>query len=308
MKGRLYLLITCIVVLSFTGVGYSAWTEGLSIKSLFRTGNIHVSFENPEVVSDEQDDIDFDISEGVFNICGMTAPDSTVLIEYDIYNGSSIPIKYSPDDEVLPEGIVLDQDTTVIKPGEYLRGNRLIIEPGENELVLPFVQHNSKGNGGWNEELKICWNIKIVEEVLDPDLLNENEELVEAPIVDTPPVEEPAVTAPDTESPSTEPAPAPTPDTDAAPEPAPDTDAAPAPTPEADTTPSQTPEADTTPAQTPEANHAPDPTPEVTPAPNPEPNNTENMNGESEKSSKPVNEGNAESKEGSDDNVNDVKE
>lgn len=290
MKGRLHILITCVIVLSFTGIGYSAWTEGLNINSLFKTGTIQINFENLEVVKNELDEIDFEVNEGVLDIFGMAASDSTVLVEYDIYNGSSIPIKYSPDDEDLPEGIGLDQNVTVIKPGEYLRGNRLIVVPGENELILPFVQYNSKGEGGWKEELKICWNIEIAEEVIVPeDLLNETAELGEAPMEDVPVIERPTVDTPETDSTVTEMTPEASPEIDTKPETSSVTDPIPGTSP------------------------VTDPTPDV-PAPT-EPNNIGNIkeeSGESEKSletaNESISESNDESNEGSEDNVNDITE
>ena len=209
MKGRILIVITLVIVLSFAGVGYSAWTQGLGINSIFATGNIHVVFNDPVIVSDELCEVTADADENVLNIYGTVTPDTMVQIEYDIYNGSSIPVKYLPDDETLPEGITLDQSDTVIEPGDYLEGNHLIIiEPGENELILPFVQYNSSDRGGWKEELKICWNITVVEETVDPelDMINENAFTVEEPTDDVP----------EKESPVTEMAPGvdPAPDTD----------------------------------------------------------------------------------------------
>ncbi len=169
MKGKRVLLIVCVIVLCFAGVGYSAWSEGLSIKSFFETGNIEIVFEDAVIVDNELYAIDADADEGVLNINGEVAPGTTVVVEYDIYNGSSIPVKYNPDEEALPEGFTLEQKDTVIEPGEYLRGNKLTIEPGENELILPFVQNNSNG-GGWKEDLEIRWNITVMEEPVVPEL------------------------------------------------------------------------------------------------------------------------------------------
>jgi len=187
MKGRKLVLMTCVIVLGFAGVGYSAWTEGLSIKSFFVTGNVHILFHDPEVFVDGLE-IEADADDGVLTICGTVAPDCTeVLVEYDIYNDSSIPVKYDPDEEDLPEGITLDQDDTVIRPGEYLRGNQLTLVPGKNELILPFIQYNASG-GGWKEELRICWNITVAEEIVEPELTLATESAIveEAPIEDSP--------------------------------------------------------------------------------------------------------------------------
>ena len=196
MKGRRLILIACVIMLSFAGVGYSAWTEGLDIKSFFSTGNIQVVFENPEVVSNGLDVIKADAREGVLTIDGTVSPGSIVVVKYDIYNGSSIPVKYNPDDDDLPERITLDQNDTVIQPGEYLRGNQLTIEPGENELILPFVQYNAKESGGWKEELTIRWNIRVVEEMVIPELVITSDDAItiEAPIEDVPTAEEPEET------------------------------------------------------------------------------------------------------------------
>jgi hypothetical protein len=214
MKGRILIVITLVIVLSFAGVGYSAWTQGLSINSIFATGKIEVVFQDSVIVSNEECEITADADENVLNIYGTVAPDTMVQIEYDIYNGSSIPVKYLPDDETLPEGITLDQNDTVIEPGDYLEGNQLIIlEPGENELILPFVQYNSSDNGGWKEELKICWNITVVEETVDSelDMINMNALTVEESTG-----EEATEDVPETEPPMTETAPVvdPAPDTD----------------------------------------------------------------------------------------------
>lgn len=198
MKGLRLVLIACVIMLSFAGVGYSAWTEGLNIKSLFVTGNIHIVFEDPEIVSNELDVINVDANEGVLTIEGTVAPGSKVSVKYDIYNDSSIPVKYNPDVDALPEGITLDQNDTVIGPGEYLRGNQLTIEPGENELILPFVQYNSKESSGWEEEITIRWNITVVEEpvILELDITSEDAITIETPIEVIPPVEEPIVDDP----------------------------------------------------------------------------------------------------------------
>lgn len=194
MKGHRLILIISVIVLSFAGVGYSAWTEGLSIKSIFETGDIHILFENSEIVDSGQGELYLDVRDGILEINGTVAPDTVVLVEYDIYNDSSIPVKYQPDDdETLPEGIAFDLDDTVIAPGEYLRDNQLTIEPGENELILPFVQYNSNGRSGWKEDIKICWNITIIEETVDPLLVNG---ITEGAIEGAPPAEEEIVGVP----------------------------------------------------------------------------------------------------------------
>lgn len=211
MKGRNLIVITCVIALSFAGVGYSAWSQGLNIHSFFATGNIQVVFTDPVIVSDELSEISADADEDFLDIYGSAAPDTPVVIEYDIYNGSSIPVKYLPDESTLPDGITLDQDDTVIEPGEYLEGNQLIIlEPGENELVLPFVQYNASDSGGWREELKICWNITVAEEIVELELnaTSGNAITVEESTVDVPAGEEPTgddpVTEPTGDDPVTE--------------------------------------------------------------------------------------------------------
>lgn len=204
MKSLRLVLIACVIMLSFAGVGYSAWTEGLNIKSLFATGYIHIVFEDPEIVSNELDVINVDANEGILTIEGTVAQGSKVSVMYDIYNDSSIPVKYNPDVNDLPEGITLDQNDTVIGPGEYLRGNLLTIEPGENELILPFVQYNSKESSGWEEEITIRWNITVVEEPVIPelDITSEDAISLETPIEDVPPPEEPIEDVPPPENPT----------------------------------------------------------------------------------------------------------
>lgn len=203
MKGRRLILFACVIMLSFAGVGYSAWTEGLSMKSFFATGSIHVVFEAPKIENNELYEINVDdASDGVLIIIDGTVPPETrnVVVEYGIYNGSSIPVKYDPAESDLPEGIILDQLDTVIEPGEYLLGNHLTIEPGENELILPFVQYNSNDSGGWKEELKVCWNIKF--KTVDPvmDLISESAITEGAPIEDIPETESPdTATTPEVE-------------------------------------------------------------------------------------------------------------
>ena len=203
MKGRSLFLITCLIVFSFSGVGYSAWTDGLNIKSLFATGNVHVVFKDPVIVDNELNSVNVDAGDDVLDIRGTVDTDSTVIVEYDIYNESSIPLMYHPDDETLPEGITLDQKETVIEPGAYLRGNKLTIEPGENEIILPFVQYDSRDSCGWKEELKICWNITIAEETVIPelDLLNEDVKTGDMPLDSVPKAEEPLENAPQAEDP-----------------------------------------------------------------------------------------------------------
>lgn len=212
MKGRKLVLITCVIVLSFTGVGYSSWTQDLNIKSLFTTGNIHIIFEDPVIVNNELYEINVDGSEGVLDIYGAVAPGSTVLVEYDIYNDSSIPVKYHPNNDALPEGISLNQNDSVIQPGEYLRGNQMTIEPGENECILPFAQYNHSVRGGWQEELTIRWNITVIEEPVEPELemMIEEEPQAEEPIEEEPQTETPVIEiTPEVEAPSEAPSEAP---------------------------------------------------------------------------------------------------
>ena len=231
MNCKKLILITFVFVLSFAGVGYSSWIEGLNIESLFHTGNIHIIFQNPVIVNDELNEINASPDEGVLDITGTVASGSMVIVKFDIYNDSSIPVKYFPDDEAFPEGIILDLMDTVIKPGEYLQG-QLTIEAGENEIILPFAQYNSSVKGGWKEELKISWNIAVLEEIVVPELEMLNENLITdvAPIEDvTQGVEQtetnPKSDTPDEDIPVSEPT-----VTEAAPEanpnPNPDTDSA----------------------------------------------------------------------------------
>lgn len=203
MKGRKLVLIACVFVLSIAGIGYSAWTEGLSIKSILSTGRIHMFFANPAVYA-EGLEIEVDVDNGVLAIYGTLAEDAPVLVEFDIYNDvSSLPVKYDSDNEDLPEGITLYQGDTVIRPGEYLRGNQLTLVPGENELVLTFIQYNANG-GGWKEKLKIYWNIAVAEEIVEPELnlttdgAITGEELIEdSPSAETPDKEDTPSEEPD---------------------------------------------------------------------------------------------------------------
>ncbi len=220
MKGRNLIVITCVIALSFTGVGYSAWSQGLDINSFFETGSIHVVFQGSVIESDDLCEITAKADKNVLNIYGTVAPESSVVVKYDIYNDidSTLPVKYLPDESILPDGITLDQDDTVIEPGEYLEGNKLIIlQPGENELILPFVQYNSSDSGGWRDELKICWNITVAKEIVEPelDVTSGNAITVDESAGDVPaseeqnedgPGAEPSEDVPETEPPVTEPA------------------------------------------------------------------------------------------------------
>jgi len=176
MNSRKLVLIVCIIVLSFAGVGYSAWNEDLYIKSLFATGNLKVVFQDAVVLNSGIYMVNAVADEGVLDIYGEVAPGDTIQVEYDILNDSSLPVKFYPENGDLPEGITLDQFDTVIKPGACLSGNQMIIEPGEYEVILPFVQYNSNNNSGWKDELKICCNLTVVEEPveLEMDTLNED--------------------------------------------------------------------------------------------------------------------------------------
>jgi len=93
MKAQRLILITCIIVLSFAGVGYSAWSQDLSIISLFHTGNIKVVFQDPVVVNDGILEICANADEGVLDIRGEAEPDSTALIAHELYNDSTIRLK-----------------------------------------------------------------------------------------------------------------------------------------------------------------------------------------------------------------------
>lgn len=217
MKGQILILISCTIVLFFTGVGYSAWTDGLGMEMALTTGVVDLGFsdcdykivrDKKDVSKDELDGLNVSINGDTLLITGEVTPKFKAFVKYEITNDSTIPVKYLPDEEMqnLKEDgvrITLNEKETLLEPRENMPhdngwGNQLTIEldnPGvyEFEYTLPFVPYNSNLDDGWKKELKIKGYITVIDDTLYPemDLINDDENDGESVVKDDSHIERP---------------------------------------------------------------------------------------------------------------------
>lgn len=181
IQRRKFILIIFTVLLSFAGISYSYWIDNLNWNMTFSTGKVDAAFTDTTVIQNELYSIDADTNTDgdILIISGEVKKGSSAsvaTIEYDIYNDSTMPIRYQT--VTLPSGISLMQNETRIEPEETLRGNSLTIDleqldEYEFEFTIPFVQYNYNLGNGWKEDLTISVEIKeieLAEELVVPEI------------------------------------------------------------------------------------------------------------------------------------------